>query len=133
MRDIRADIKDRLAELVKERAEVESRREQIASRESQLKAFLREEDERWASFQERLFPEGTGDKSEAEHPVLSAFLIEQLRRGPRSKDDLVKAAIEANFPFGAKSPRRSIHFSLVGLGHKKLVRWTGELCELTKK
>ncbi len=133
MRDIRADLKDRLAELVKERAEVESRRENIAARESQLKALIREEDERWAGVQERLFPEGTRDKGEAEHPVLSAFLIDQLRSGPRSKDDLVKAATEANFPFGAKSPRRSIHFALVGLENKKLVRWAGELCELIKK
>jgi len=126
MRDIRDDLKERIASIAKEREEMEARLDAVAKQESALKSLLAEENARWNGLEPRLFDTpGPNLKNGHKLKPLSRMLFEMLNDGTDwTTDRLARAAIDRKFPFGIKSPNRSCHFGCVGLKKNGLIDQT---------
>ncbi len=136
MRDIRPDLRDRLAQVAKERATLQARIAQLDQSETTLNALLTEEDALWEKVQPTLFrvvrrelierPSQNGNAETADRegePHLSNLLLEILKAsGACSKQELADEAKKREYPFGEKSVLRSTHFALVGLMRKAKIR-----------
>lgn len=106
MRDIRPDLRERLAAIARERA----RLDQV---EAGIKALLEQEEH------PRVF---ISSSSNGDHEVdgtpLTRFILATLRHArPRALaiDDFKEAALKEGFDFGKKAPGRVLHRAMTGI------------------
>jgi len=124
MRDIRDDLKERIASISKEREELQARLQTVASQESALMSLLAEENARWNGLEPKLFDPPSSRNGHKLKP-LGRLLLELLTDGATwTTDRLARAAIDRKFPFGEKSANRAVHFGCVGLKKNQLVEQT---------
>ena len=120
MRDIRQDLKERLAALAAERSELD-RREEV------LRRLLAEEETRSAR-EPSLFSHATASEQEAESTSNSrTFVMEALSdRQEWSLDQLKDWARVLCVDFKGKSPGQSLHGTLVSMKRSGLVDQSGK-------
>jgi len=137
MRDIRKDLEERLASITFERESLQSRLAHLAQAETMLRTLLEEEQLRWKSQQPPLAGlEIAQPKSRAQTP-LGRFILETMSDGREWRvPELATLAKNKGLIANGKSPRRVLHFSLVGMKHNGLVEmvasgvWKiGQRCE----
>jgi hypothetical protein len=128
MRDIRADLDERLRGIKDRRRELRELLSGLDQQEAMIRTLMAEEDARWNRVQPTLF-NGNGHNTpsppNARDPKtpLAKFLVAELRdKRPHPLPDLVEQAKKVNFDFGTKNPGRSIHFALIGLAQNKWCR-----------
>jgi len=127
-RDIRDDLRQRLAGLEKERRDVHQRLKQIDARETAIRTLLEQEERLWAreeatlfAYERRIQQPAPGGKEE----TLTKFLLDTLSDGRAwSLDDIKSLAKEKRLLLESKSPGRAINFRLVGLERHGYVRRT---------
>jgi hypothetical protein len=129
MRDIRADLRERLEVFQRERAQLETHIAVLDQKITITKAALQQENDRINSEQETIpFAEnkplggaGSGPYSTPlAHSVFAAF----KRENPASLEFLKAQAMKDQIPFGGKNPGRTIHFLLVGMQQNGIVERT---------
>lgn len=102
MRDIRADLKERLASMEAERNAIQAKARELDERIAALMKMLDVEDEIFS-------------KDEAEKPkpkkLITEFVYEQLALRRMNKDEIQAVVVRAGYNIG----RRSIHLTLVNL------------------
>lgn len=123
MRDIRRDLRERLAEIVSERESLAGRLKHLDDLEATLKTLFQQEELRWKAQQPPLTGlEGVIEPKAAGQSPLGRFLLETLSNGKEwHLVDLVTLANNRGLIAEGKSPRRVIHFSLVGLKQNGIV------------
>jgi len=128
MRDIRPDLRDRIAQLDSEYAKLQARMVQIEESKTRLVALLSEEDALWEKVQPPLFPGGSppSDGNRITLPTesiphLSNLLLEILKVGNHGKEALASEVARRGYPFGNRSSLRAVHFALVGLQRQQKV------------
>jgi hypothetical protein len=123
MKDIRQDLKERLADIEQERARLQARLAELTHIESGLKSLLEDEDKRWKPTPEMLplFPRPQVDGNGKYTSPLSRSIVDSLKFGPRSLKELKETARLDGIDFGDKNAGRSIHFALVGMAQNNLV------------
>jgi hypothetical protein len=128
MRDIRSDLKERLATLDAERTALKQQLVALDKSEFAINALLTSEDMRFAPTANMdLF--STPPEVDAGTTPLAKFLLLTLRSADRalSLDEIKVAAEAANFDFEDKSPGRVIHYALVGMTQNGSVVSIGDL------
>lgn len=113
MRDIRADLQERLNAIAEERGDLEKRLQELAGIESGITALLQRESRNFAA-------QSNGDGGpyiDAGSTELARLILQTLRKhnAPLSLEGLKEAADAAGFDFGEKSPGRVLHWALVGM------------------
>ena len=124
MRDISGDLGERLGEVEAERGRLQRQLEALVEREKILRSMLESEASRWG--QQRLSPliPMANGHSGVGGPY-GKFVIEALSPGaPQGLTYLKKLATDMGVDFGDKSPGRVLHYALVGLKERGLVRRT---------
>lgn len=129
MRDIRQDLRERLASVRAKRASLERAIDALSAQEASINKLLEEEEAMWDEVNPGLFA-GAGERPQG--TPLSQVLLETLRTksGTASLEELKEAAVRCGVPFGGKQPGRVIHFAMLGMQQHKLVdrktdgRWT---------
>ncbi|MBI2303284.1 MAG: hypothetical protein HYU86_00860 [Chloroflexi bacterium] len=123
MRDIRRDIQERLEDVEAEKAQLQRRLSNLADNEAILRKLLEQEELRWKAQQPALAGLDVVPKAQGRSP-LGRFILDTLGDGSEwTLEQLVTAAIAKGMFFNGKSPKRAIHFSLVGMKQNGLVRW----------
>lgn len=123
MRDIRDDLKERIASVSKEREDLQARLEAVANQEVALKSLLAEENARWNGLEPKLFDVPNSTLNGHKLKPLGRLLLELLTDGNTwTTDRLARATVDRKFPFGEKkSINRAVHFGCVGLKKKRLI------------
>ena len=124
MRDIRQDLKERLASVFAKRTSLMKELNEVDEQASMIKALLEAEDSMWREINPPLF-EGANEKPSS---PLSQVLLDCLRTraGAASLDELKDAAVQRGIPFGGKQPGRVIHFAMLGMAQHDLVERTSD-------
>jgi hypothetical protein len=120
-------LKERIASVSKEREELQARLDAVENQERALTALLIEENARWNGLEPKLPFDGPMSKFTNGHSLkpLGQLLLELLMdRTEWTTEKLARAAVDRKFPFGTKSPNRSVHFGCVGLKNNKLIDQT---------
>ena len=120
MRDIRKDLKERLAGMAGERCALDNR-------EQFLRLLLAQEEERWSGepslFSHLVKPEQPGEETSP----IRAFLVEAMADGQTwSLQRLKEHAIAKGVQFEGKSPGQSLHGALVAMKRSRLVNQVGK-------
>ena len=136
MKDLKDELAQRLQKVRDERKQLTDRLNRLVQLEQAIDLLINEED----------FSTGTGQLSPL--PVkaiigpnvigrteLSRLIVKALADGkPRSLTDLVQLAKNENFNFFDKSPKRVLHFALVGLQYNGYARMLERsIWQLTEK
>lgn len=121
MRDIRADLKERLENIEAERIKLKKQLESLDCRETAIRDLLADEIARMGNDQPQLFTrprlahEHEGESENGASPV-SKFILETLAEGrPRFLTELKNLAERKGLLADSPSPGRSLNFALVGL------------------
>lgn len=119
MRDIRDDLRERVAVLEKEQKELEKRLEAVQAQREALRSLLEDEEARWRQFQSS-GPQEAPSHFGNGHPVglnpLAGLVYNLLSDGDVwLPSQLTSAAIRRDFPFGQKSPGRVVHAACLSL------------------
>ena len=119
MRDIRADLRERLTELKSREIELKEELEATSNSVIWLELLLEEEDARWPEVSKS----GSAQFKENGHASpLRDLILETLADGMvRTNEDLILIATDRGIPFGAKSPARTVNCALLGLKKGKKV------------
>ena len=123
MRNIKADLEERLREVVSERQHMQVRLALLDEREKSITDLIDAEEARWVdSAQFPLFPSnGNGKHHKLTSPV-SRFVMAALGDGSaRSLHDLKGLAREKGVNFGNKAPGRVLHFALLGMEQNQMI------------
>jgi hypothetical protein len=119
MRDIRSDLKERLESVSKERQSLQSRLAELDQIEAGIKALLAREDQRLSMGIAVVGPAHPADNHiPTGGTPLATFILKTAYQGSKRwlmLGDFKRAAEEAQFDFGEKSPGRTLHRALVGL------------------
>lgn len=127
LRNITADLRDRLAA-------VEAQRKRLDSEERALRELLAAEEARWRDrSQPTLFTMHDPNKKTdvrrrhtTEPSANTSFLNHLLADGEVWHiEDIAHRAVDAGLEFGSKSPGRVLHFVLVGMKQRGLVEQVG--------
>jgi hypothetical protein len=121
MRDIRKDIKERINAIRSEQEFLLFRVKELDKKVVGLETLLEEEEKSWRDKQPSLptFGEPRPIKARSE---LGSFLLSVLGDGKsHNTEELVGLVQSKGIPIKGKSPRRAVHFSLVGMKQNKLV------------
>jgi chromosome segregation ATPase len=121
MRDIRADIKERIAAVDAEKDRLEEEIDKLYNRLDMLQELLTEEETRLAS--EQVGPEPKPQPTES----LDDFVVKLFRRRALSKDELAEALDKAGYVKAGQSPGRVSHGKLLGLISARIVQFNDEL------
>jgi len=112
MRDIRADLRERLQAIARDRAGLDQM-------EAGIKELLRIEDRR------EFIASGNGNGTHVDEggTPLKRFILTVLRHSkqPLTVGDLKVAAAQGGYDFGEKSPGRVLHWALVGMAQGGIV------------
>lgn len=126
MRDIRADLRERLGSIEQDRVRLKTQTqrqlEELEQMEAGVKALLQQEERRFVS------ANGNGHHAaDGGTTPLSRFILAYLRstNGPVSMDDIKASAIASKYDFGEKAPGRVIHWGLVGMQQGGIVEKKG--------
>jgi hypothetical protein len=127
MRDIRDDLKERLAAIDAEADKLKAQLESLSLKKAPIQKLLQEEDARFAKSDQVLFA-GVHDEPGKYSTPLSRIILGKIRLngGIASLEDLKQAAEDAAYNFGEKQPGRSIHFALIGMAQSGLVESMGD-------
>lgn len=112
MRDIRPDLRERLASIVHDRAILDEE-------EAGVKAFLRIEERRW---QFGPPPDEGGAAVDADNgndngtPLTRAIRSALRAKRSLTVEELKTAVKDTGYDFGERSPGRVLHWGLVGMG-----------------
>jgi hypothetical protein len=125
MRDIRHDLKERLAYIEQERARIQAsvqgRLSELDQMEAGIKSLMR--------LEELGFTSGNGHGKAADDGTtpLSRLILGLLRnsKSPLSVNDFKASAKAMQFDFGTKAPGRVIHWGLVGMQQGGIVEKKG--------
>lgn len=123
MRDIRQDLRERLAEVEAQCAHHQRQVEALVEQERTLRALLNAEEARWP-VQQPLIPGYETSKASVTkngHSPLGRFLIERLATGGKTLPMLKSEAEHAGILLTSKHPGRALHFSLVGMARNGYV------------
>lgn len=124
LRDIRTDLEARLKEVASDIAAEQERHQtvvaQLNRRKQLLKEMLEDEERQWYGLQPSLFQTRASDEGVATRSSpLTASVCEIMADGQEwSVDRLVKEVEARGCSFQGKNPRRSLHFTLLGLKNK---------------
>lgn len=124
MRDIRAYLQERLDDLDRERAELLSQIKALEAHRTLVEALLQSEEERFGNL-ETPPNRGTSALVSEIRPMrnVSGLMRKFLADGNQlTTQQLTELAVSSGYRFGDKSPRRSVHFALVGLEKGGLVK-----------
>ena len=117
MRDIRPDLKERMALLEEEIKKTEKHLQVLRETRGSTAQTLRDEERRWPETTPFSKAQGNGQRK----TPLSEILLGVLTDGkPHHRDELVEVAEESGIPFGSRSPKRVIHGALMGLSKGSL-------------
>ena len=125
MRDIRADIKERLDAVASSRERLAEQLRELEVDEAALRSFLEAENARWHNKEPELFRVGKRLEprplDETVSPV-TKFLLDTLGDGtPWSLTRLKDHASNKGVVFGGDSPGRVLHGGLLGLKKRGVV------------
>jgi hypothetical protein len=116
MRDIRNDLKERLAALAKDKVLFQTRITETEQAEASIKALLEREEQRFMTTATHAHSNGN-DATIGKTP-LSRFIVDALQH---SKEALTlfefKKRAETKLEFNGHSPGRTLHRALLGLTH----------------
>ena len=135
MRDIRADLRERLENIGVQRSHFQERISQLIKVEEMLTTLLEEEEARWKSQQQ--FPL-SGLEAEARpktngHTALVRFIMEMLGDGKEwEKQALADQAKSRGLIGPGKAPVRVVHWALVGMSQNGIVEKVGSKWRLSK-
>ena len=119
MRDIRHDLRERLAEIDIERQRLKKTFSALDRREALIRQMLGQEDDRWSGREPTLF---APEASKSEITPIRAFLIEAMSDGRSwSLGRLKQRAFEKQLEFKAKRPGPALHAALVAMKRIGLV------------
>ena len=129
MRDIRPDLRERLAEIAARKRSLTEQLEALTANEKAVQALLRSEEDRWTASQPSLF--GNGGRpasSRRRQPTrLADFLRGTMADGAVWRLDQIKEAAKSqHIDFGKKDPGRVLHFALVALKNSKQADMVGK-------
>jgi hypothetical protein len=121
LRDIRQDLRERLASIKAARESMQDNLRQLTEQQATLEKLLEAEEALWQPVTPSLFPE-------CEDGTLRQVLIDTLKAkdGAASLEELKDAATERGVPFGRKQPGRVIHFAMLGMAQNRLVERTAD-------
>ncbi len=114
MRDIRSDLRERLAAIGVDRSDLRTKLAALDATENGLKILLREEEERFAKQSPTLFPEPEPTNGSGLRELVLKAL--QTKNRPVDLDEIKNEIARTAYDFGDKKPGRAIHFALIGLG-----------------
>ncbi len=122
MRDIRKDLKDRLADIKARRNEMQAELRRLADQEAAVERLLLAEESKWRHTTPSLFE----SEPQPQQMTLSQLLLDTLKskNGTASLDELKEEARQSGVPFGRKQPGRAIHFAMLGMAQHNLVERT---------
>ena len=129
MRDIRADLQERLDAAEATPALLEDQRKDLINERDGLQSLYAAESKKWggASVEKT---RDTVSESQTELDIgtpLTRILQDQLADQKKHHlSELAKAAVEKGFSFGEKKPGRVIHFALVNMKSGELVEKLGD-------
>lgn len=129
MRNITGDLEERLVDVEAERSRLQRQLDALAGRESILRSMLETELTRLGQ-QQQMLPqayvyEGNGHgPADSNYGKYGNFLIQSLDQGERDLAYLKRLASDMQIDFGDKSPGRALHFALVGLQRRGLIKRT---------
>lgn len=129
MRDITADLIERLNELQAEREHIKARLAEIDKDEAVVGAMLSREKAFTSRLQLGIFDTpaaGSSGEGKYSTPLASAVLEFLRGRGPTALQDIKQYAVLRGIDFGEKSPGRSVHILLLGMEQNKIVVRTEE-------
>ena len=122
MKDIRKDLRERINDMRSRQERLQIQIKELNTRANMLEVLLDQEEREWRQKQPTLLDLGTDVSPVRTHSELSRFLLNSLRDGnPHNTDELVALAENKGIPIKGKSPRRAIHFALVGMKQNNLV------------
>lgn len=124
MRDITADLIERLNELHAERERIKVRLAEIDKDEEVVGAMLSRENAVTSRLQLDIFASPASDRpggGKYSTPLASAVLEFLRGRGPTPLQDIKQYAMLRGIDFGEKSPGRSIHILLLGMEQNNVV------------
>lgn len=121
MRDIRQDLKDRIAEFDTELERLDKRAETIRDLRGYYVRMLDAEEARWGQLGVAVATNGsaphTATDAGRERTPLAKFILECVEDGEiHSERNIADLAIERQFPFGNKNPLKVVHFACLGMG-----------------
>jgi len=127
LRDIRDDLKERLAAIDTEADKLKAQLNSLTQKRLSLQALLEEEEARFAKGDQNLFA-GAPDEPGKYATPLSKIILGKIKYngGSATLEDLKRAAESAAYDFGEKQPGRSIHFALIGMAQNGLVENLGD-------
>ncbi len=134
MRDIRADLRDRLNQLDAEKSKVNTRLEEMEQQRQILISLIREEEARFGPLdQQPLIPQKSEQANGDQTPLARLILGLLADQEPHVLTHLVQGALAKNYPFGEKSPARSINWALFGMMNRKMVERSGKAWKLANR
>ncbi len=121
MRDIRKDLRERINSIRSQQEHLQFRIKELDRKAIMLENLLEQEELDWRARQPALL-DLTGTLTVRTRSELSRFILSTLSDGkPHSTGELVDLAQSKGIPIRGKSPRRAIHFALVGMKQNDLV------------
>jgi len=121
MRDIRKDLRERIEDIRSHQEVLQLRIKRLEEQAAMLENLLKQEEADWQVRQPALFDLGKGSSARV-RSELSRFLLAALNDGkPHGIVELVDLAQSKGIPIKGKSPRKAIHFALVGMKQNKIV------------
>ena len=116
MRDIRADLRERLDAVAKDRATLQSQLAELNGIETGIRALLQREGTNFTATSTN-GNGSSGKRSAATGTELSQFLSQTMSETgkPLPLAALRDRAVQAGIDFGAKKPGRVVHWALVGM------------------
>jgi uncharacterized coiled-coil protein SlyX len=124
MRDIRKDLEERIEALESRISHLRTQIERLDGKMAALKELLKQEESEWQAMQPTLLDLGKDVLPVKTHTELSRFLLSTLNDGELHRtNELAASAQSRGIPIKAKSYKRAVHFSLVGMKNNKLVDW----------
>lgn len=124
MRDIRADLKERLAAIELEAADLRKKLDALGVRKQSLQLLLEQENDRWRddSRQVVMFA-NKPPTGQSPHAQFSNFLRGTLAdKNNWSLEELKMLAIDRGLDFEGKHPGRVLHFALLGMAQNGIVQ-----------
>lgn len=122
MRDIRKDLRERIDGIRSQQEHLAFRIKELDKQANMLEILLDQEEKDWEARQPTLFGAGELIRKVRTHSQLGKFLLESLRDGnTHTTEELVGLVQKQGIPVKGKSPRRAVHFALVGMKQNKLV------------
>ena len=125
MRDIRADLKERLADIDRETEELNARLSQLQQHRDAVLVMLSAEESVWNQLATQSVDTDNQTATTSTTVSLRSVLLDVIADGAeRSLEQIANLLVLKGFPFGGKSPKRAAHFTLLGMLRGDLVERT---------